>query len=115
MYGFHEVDAGTLRQWLDQGESVRLVDVRTPAEMSRGVIDGAEMVPLHLVPVRLDDLMQGGATRLVFYCQTGARSAQACAFVAQRHGGEVYNLRAGVMGWVSAGHRLSSPEAVPDR
>ncbi|AOU98890.1 hypothetical protein BI364_13820 [Acidihalobacter yilgarnensis] len=112
MYGFHEVDAGTLRQWMERGESVCLVDVRTPAEMSRGVIEGAQLVPLHLIPVKMDDLVQGEVPRLVFYCQSGARSAQACAFVAQRHGGEVYNLRAGIMGWVSAGNRLSSPEAI---
>ncbi|OBS10185.1 rhodanese-like domain-containing protein [Acidihalobacter prosperus] len=112
MYGFHEVDAGTLKQWMEAGESVCLVDVRTPAEMSRGIIEGARLMPLHLVPVKLDELMRDGDARLVFYCQSGARSAQACAFVAQRHGAEVYNLRAGVMGWMSAGHRLSPPETV---
>lgn len=112
MYDFHEVDAGTLRQWMDQGESVCLIDVRTPAEASRGVIAGARMMPLHLIPVKLEDLLRKGADRLVFYCQSGARSAQACAFVAQRHSGEVYNLKAGVMGWVTAGHLLSSSEAM---
>ncbi|AOV18414.1 hypothetical protein BJI67_04055 [Acidihalobacter aeolianus] len=112
MYGFQEVDAGTLQQWMANGESLCLVDVRTPAEMSRGVIEGAKLIPLHLLPVKLDELMVSERPRVVFYCQSGARSAQACAFVAQRQGGEVYNLRAGVMGWVSAGNRLASPELV---
>lgn len=107
MYGFHEVDASTLRQWLEQGENVRLVDVRTPAEMSRGIIGGAELMPLHLIPVRASEFK--AEERVVFYCQSGARSAQACAFMAQRGLGEVYNLRGGVMGWVASGAQLSVP------
>lgn len=107
MYGFHETDAATLKQWLESGERVRLVDVRTPAEMSRGVIDGAELMPLHLVPVRAAEFTPG--ERVVFYCQSGARSAQACAFMAQRGLEDVYNLRGGIMGWVASGAQLSVP------
>lgn len=107
MYGFHEVDAATLKQWLESGERVRLVDVRTPAEMSRGVIDGAELIPLHLVPVRSSELSPD--ERVVYYCQSGARSAQACAFMAQRGFNDVYNLRGGVMGWIASGAQLSAP------
>lgn len=113
MYGFNEVDVGTLKQWLENNESIKLVDVRTPAELARGVIAGAHLIPLHLLPVRVDDLMEDGVDRLVFYCQSGARSAQACAFIAQQHEAEIYNLRSGVAGWVSAGHSLAPPETMP--
>jgi rhodanese-related sulfurtransferase len=107
MYGFHEVDAATLRQWLENGERFRLVDVRTPAEMSRGVIDGAELLPLHLVPVRAAEFSAG--ERVVFYCQSGARSAQACAFMAQRGLEDVYNLRGGIVAWAASGAQLAAP------
>lgn len=107
MYGFHEVDAATLKQWLESGERLRLVDVRTPAEMSRGVIVGAELMPLHLVPVRASEF--SSADKVVFYCQSGARSAQACAFMAQRGLEDVYNLRGGIMAWVAAGVQLAAP------
>lgn len=107
MYGFHEVDAATLRQWLENGERFRLVDVRTPAEMSRGVIDGAELMPLHLVPVRATEFSAG--ERVVFYCQSGARSAQACAFMAQRGLEDVYNLRGGIVAWAASGAQLAVP------
>lgn len=107
MYGFHEVDAATLKQWLERGEQLRLVDVRTPAEMARGVIPGAELMPLHLVPVRVSEFSL--EERVVFYCQSGARSAQACAFVAQHGPQEIYNLRGGIMGWVASGAQLAAP------
>ena len=107
MYGFHEVDAATLKQWLESGERFRLVDVRTPAEMSRGVIQGAELVPLHLVPVRAAEFSSG--ERVVFYCQSGARSAQACAFMAQRGLEDVYNLRGGIVAWAASGGQFPVP------
>jgi rhodanese-related sulfurtransferase len=101
MYGFNEVDATTLAQWLAAGERVRLVDVRTPGETARGVIEGAELIPLHLLP--LQAASTDGAAKTVFYCQSGARSAQACMFMAQRGDAEVYNLQGGIVAWARSG------------
>jgi rhodanese-related sulfurtransferase len=106
MFGFNEIDVATLDQWRAQGEAFRLIDVRTPAEMARGGIEGAEPLPLHLIPLRLDELT-GSGDRLVFYCQSGARSAQACAFLAQHGIDEVYNLRGGIMAWAASGRPLA--------
>lgn len=104
MFGINEVDCATLAKWLAAGESLRLVDVRTPAETARGVIPGAELLPLHLLPLRMAEFNSG--ERVVFYCQSGARSAQACAFLAQHGRTEAYNLQGGIMAWVAAGRSL---------
>jgi len=110
MYGFNEVDAATLDQWLRSGERIRLIDVRTPTETARGVIDGAELIPLHLVPMQADDIASDGdSERVVFYCQSGARSAQACAFLAQKGMTEVYNLQGGIVAWLSSGRAAVQP------
>ena len=37
-----ELDADQLARWLSSGESIRLIDVRTPSEASRGIIPDAE-------------------------------------------------------------------------
>lgn len=108
MFGFNEVDVATLEQWLAGGQSIRLIDVRTPSETARGVIQGAQLLPLHLLPLKLDEL--GVGERIVFYCQSGARSAQACAFLAQKGVSEVYNLQGGIMAWVGSGRGLGEPE-----
>ncbi|OOG22492.1 sulfurtransferase [Thioalkalivibrio denitrificans] len=110
MYGIKEIDANTLRQWQDTGKAFRLLDVRTPSETAHGVIPGATLLPLHLVPVRLPDLLDEEEP-LVISCRTGARSSQACAFLAQHGLTEVYNLRGGVMGWAQAGLNLEEPRA----
>ncbi len=107
MFGFHELDVDTLKQWLEKSEPLRLVDVRTPAEMSRGVISGAELLPLHLLPLKVSEFSP--EQRIVFYCQSGARSAQACAFLTQHGFESVYNLRGGVSAWARMGYPLSPP------
>lgn len=109
MMGFNEVEAATLVQWKEQGETFRLLDVRTPAEQSRGVIEGAELMPLHLIPLKASEF--NPQDRVVFYCQSGARSAQACAFMAQQGLSDVYNLRGGIMAWMGSGAKIVEPAA----
>ena len=96
-----ELDADELASWLARGERVRLIDVRTPAEVARGVIPEAENLPLHLLPLQVDEL--SADPKVVFYCRSGARSAQACMFMNTRGRDEVYNLRGGIMSWAQEG------------
>ena len=74
MYDFKHISAEELHSLLQQGD-IRLIDVRTDAEVARGKIPQGESIPLHLIPLRLNELDKQAAT--VFYCQMGGRSAQA--------------------------------------
>ncbi len=105
MYGFKEVDVQGLEQ-LKATSDCMLIDVRTDAEVSRGGIEGAVHIPLHLLPMKLQDLP--GNMPVVFYCQSGGRSAQACAFVTSKGLTEVFNLQGGIMGWIRSGKPLAS-------
>lgn len=102
MFGFsiNEVTPDTLDEWQKDGRNFRLVDVRSPGETAQGIIPGAEMMPLHLVPLRKDELR--GSDPVVIYCRTGARSAQACAFLAQQGHDNVHNLVGGIVAWARA-------------
>ncbi len=88
------------------GGKVQLVDVRTDAEIARGRIKGATSLPLHLLPLRLNELDAQKAT--VFYCQMGGRSAQAAAFAAAQGLANVYNLQGGITAWYQAGGEIVS-------
>ncbi len=109
MYSIEEVDVATLMQWLEQGEAVSLVDVRSPAEMNRGMIENSAPLPMHLVPLRPPEPKPG--EKLVIYCRSGARSGQVCAFLTQRGMTNIYNLRGGVIAWQSAGLPLVMPKS----
>jgi rhodanese-related sulfurtransferase len=100
MNGFKNIDVMELRNLLAAG-GVRLVDVRTDAEIARGHIDGATKLPLHLLPLRLNELDVAAPT--VFYCQMGGRSAQAAAFAAAQGFSDAYNLQGGITAWAQAG------------
>ncbi len=103
MAGFQEIDAVELKQMLAQ-PALRLVDVRNDDEVARGMIAGAEHLPLHLLPMRFEEL--NGDVPIVFYCHAGVRSAQACAFLANKGRENLYSLRGGVMAWANAGFAL---------
>ncbi len=100
MSGFNNVNVTELQAMLAQGR-IRLVDVRTDAEIARGVIPGSTSLPLHMLPMRLHEL--DSAVPTVFYCQMGGRSAQAAAFAAAQGIAEVYNLQGGIAAWIQAG------------
>lgn len=102
-----EVTPQTLEEWDAEGRAYRLVDVRSMAETARGVLPGAELIPLHLIPLRKDELK--GDSPVVLYCQSGARSAQACAFLAQQGIPDVHNLVGGILGWARAGKPIVAP------
>ncbi len=99
---FKDLDPVDLQQWLDgRGGALTLIDVRTPAEVARGAIQGARSMPLHLLPLNLSMLDKGHP--LVFYCQSGGRSQQACMFVQQQGYENIYNLRGGILAWQRCG------------
>jgi rhodanese-related sulfurtransferase len=98
--GFNNITVAELQAKLQQG-SLRLVDVRTDAEVARGKIPQGEPLPLHLLPLRLNEMDKNAAT--VFYCQMGGRSAQAAVFAAANGFTDVYNLQGGIIAWANAG------------
>lgn len=104
MAGVRNITVPELAEKLQQG-GVRLVDVRTDAEVARGMIPEGVSLPLHLLPMRMGELDKAAAT--VFYCQMGGRSAQAAAFADANGFAEVYNLQGGITAWAHAGMPLA--------
>ncbi len=97
-----EIEADELARRLQGGaERLRLVDVRTPTETGQGIIEGSECVPLHILPLRVAEWE--ATDTIVFICHSGARSAQACRFMAAHGHDHVLNLRGGILAWARLG------------
>jgi len=105
MNGFRNITVAELQAMMERG-GLRLVDVRTDAEISRGKIPQGDPLPLHLLPLRLGGMDKNSTT--VFYCQMGGRSAQAAAFAAANGFTDVYNLQGGISAWAQAGLPIGS-------
>ncbi len=109
MNGIQEINASQLSDMIgNEAESFRLIDVRSTNEMAQGMLPGAEVMPMHLVPLRIEELRQSG--KIVFYCRTGARSAQVCAFLQQQGVDQVINLQGGIVDWYRQGYPIEAPE-----
>jgi rhodanese-related sulfurtransferase len=110
MFNIQEIDSQQLVEWQQSAaDELLLVDVRSPAEMARGMLPGAEAVPMHLVPLKLQEWHTD--KKLVFYCRTGARSAQVCAFLQQQGITQAINLRGGIVDWQRRGLPIETPAA----
>ncbi len=72
------------------------IDVREPYEWDRGHIDGARLIPLGELPNRLHELPPDA--EIVFYCQTGGRSARALDVAREAGFTHAKHLRGGYAG-----------------
>ncbi|MDZ4138417.1 MAG: rhodanese-like domain-containing protein [Erythrobacter sp.] len=80
--------------------NVRLIDVRTDAEVAEGAIPGAEHIALdRFDPAKLD-LSDG--REVVLYCRSGRRSAIAGERLAAATGKPVEHLAGGIIAWEDA-------------
>jgi rhodanese-related sulfurtransferase len=104
MSSYKNITVAELEPLLAAGK-VKLVDVRTAAEVARGFIKGAEIMPLHLLPMNIKTL--DAAIPTVFYCHVGGRSAQAASFAAAQGMLDVYNLQGGIAAWSHSGGEIT--------
>jgi rhodanese-related sulfurtransferase len=101
-----EITVDELADIIEQGG--RVIDVREPAEYEQARVPGARLVPLATVPEHLAEFEGPGTTYVI--CRSGARSMQACEFVAGR-GAEVANVAGGTLAWIASGRAIVSGPA----
>ncbi|PSJ80797.1 rhodanese-like domain-containing protein [Neisseria iguanae] len=81
-----------------------LVDVRGVAEYAREHIDGTVNIPLDKLGANVLPAGLSAADTLVFYCQSGMRTAQNVAILEKAaHGKTAYILERGILGWKEGG------------
>ena len=95
-----EISAVELKQQLDSGRSLVLLDVREPEELMLARLPGALHIPMGEVPGRLHELDPD--TEIVVVCHHGIRSASVAQFLAQRDFARVVNLAGGIDAWSAA-------------
>ncbi|MCG5499688.1 rhodanese-like domain-containing protein [Ectothiorhodospira lacustris] len=92
---------------MNQDQTV-VVDVREEGEARQtGKIAGARHIPLTKFKDRFTEINKFKDKAVVVYCQTGARSGQACNTLVKNGFENVVNLQGGVLAWESAGLPLS--------
>ncbi|MGA7052129.1 MAG: adenylyltransferase/sulfurtransferase MoeZ [Mycobacterium sp.] len=88
-----------LRDLLDSGKKLALIDVREPAEWDIVHIDGAQLIPQSLINSG-EGLADVPHDRMpVLYCKTGVRSAQALIAVKKAGFADAVHLQGGIVAW----------------
>jgi sulfur-carrier protein adenylyltransferase/sulfurtransferase len=88
-----------LRDLLDSGKKVALIDVREPVEWDINHIDGATLIPKSMINSG-EGLAKLPADRVpVLYCKTGVRSAEALAAVKKAGFADALHLQGGIVAW----------------
>ncbi len=93
-----DITAVELKQRLDRGDQVRIIDVREPNEFQINRIPGSELIPLGELPRRYAELDPD--QEVVMHCKMGGRSAKAADFLRSVGFKRVLNLKGGILDWV---------------
>ena len=94
-----QIRAQQLADWLadETRPNPVLLDVREPWELQLFQLAGAQHIPMHLVPMRCDEI--DPSSEVVVICHHGGRSMQVAMFLERKGFGSVLNLMGGVDAW----------------
>jgi adenylyltransferase/sulfurtransferase len=93
-----EITAVELKQRLDRGDALTIVDVREPNEYQINRIAGSILIPLGDIPKRYNEL--DPSAELIMQCKSGARSGRAADFLRSVGFNRVLNLKGGILDWI---------------
>lgn len=93
----HETTVEELKQRLDKGDKVFILDVRNPEEFQICRIPGSMLLPLPELPQRFSELDKG--KEMVVHCKSGMRSQKAIQFLRQQGFTKLKNLKGGILAW----------------
>ncbi|MDQ3806039.1 MAG: molybdopterin-synthase adenylyltransferase MoeB [Acidobacteriota bacterium] len=93
-----EITATELKQRLDRGDDIQVIDVREPNEYDIARIPGTQLIPLAQVVERRGEIDESRET--VVHCKGGVRSAKAIeALTRAGFRGRLVNLKGGITAW----------------
>jgi sulfur-carrier protein adenylyltransferase/sulfurtransferase len=94
-----ELSATELKDRLDRGEPLTILDVREPHEWDIANLEpfGAQLIPLSELPERIGELNDAG--EIVVHCLMGGRSAKAAKQLQAAGHARVWNLKGGIRAW----------------
>jgi len=102
-----EAGAQEVKERLDAGEPVVLLDVRQPEETAQGVIAGAVLIPLAELDARWEEVKD--SNEIVCYCAAGMRSLRAAELLRAKGVFNATSMEGGVMAWKELGGELQPP------
>ena len=95
--GENDLSPGALKDMLERGEKIVLLDVRESAEREIAELENSVLIPLPQLMKRMQEL--DPEKLIVVYCKVGERSAIAQELLRERGFSRVKNLQGGILRW----------------
>jgi sulfur-carrier protein adenylyltransferase/sulfurtransferase len=92
-----EISVEKLKERLDAGEKLVVLDVREPWEYEIAHLEKAVLIPLNELPERFKEL--DPKEPMVVMCHSGGRSARAVGFLRKSGFPKAINLKGGIAAW----------------
>ena len=92
-----EITPAALRDRLDAGDDVFVLDVREPHEFEIARIGGSTLIPLGTLPQHVHEL--DSTADIVVHCKSGVRSGKAQRLLKEMGFSRVTNLSGGILRW----------------
>ena len=93
-----QISPREVKQRLDDGETLRMVDVREPFEFRQARIEGSELIPMRTVSKVLSSLEEEKAPVIVF-CHHGMRSLQVVSWLREQGVEACSSMEGGIDRW----------------
>ena len=96
------------KEMIDRGE-VFILDVRTQEEYASGHLKGSTLLAVQDIPKQelVEKLKEIPKDRkILVYCKSGRRSAQASGILAENGFARIYNMQGGITEWMNAGYEV---------
>ena len=94
-----DITATELKQRLDAGEHLHILDVREPHEYAEFNI-GGKLLPLgQVMSMQTDDIEDWKEEEIIVHCKAGMRSLQACMMLETLGFKNVKNMVGGMVAW----------------
>ena len=89
-----------VKQAVDSGSPITLIDVREPFEHQVAQIEGAELIPMQTVPDQLTGLREkAGETPLIVFCHHGVRSLNVVNWLRRQGVENCWSMAGGIDVW----------------
>jgi len=94
-----EITPREVARMLEEGEDFVFIDCRTPEEHEKARIEGAMLVPLQELSVRIGELRQYDDRLIVVHCHKGSRSMNMTAVLRELGFEQVRSMAGGIHRW----------------
>ncbi len=95
-----EIAPAAVKEMLDAGDDIRLIDCREAHEYALSRIEGAELMPMNTIPSRLTTLdAMADHALVVVHCHHGVRSMNVVAWLRQQGVDNCQSMAGGIDLW----------------